>query len=144
MSPRMREGALTCWSKQKGSDSSCKLSYAISCYKTLQIVKVYWDSKNTSTNEQNKIPQWLLKTNIPFSAQETDSCRTVSGKDQHNHACSTHLYAPAWDAIMIQGYRDVLDFGLIWCATLKLFFCIPQEFKNIMRSLTKTLWNSLL
>lgn len=93
---------LTCWSKQKGSDSSCKLSYAISCYKTLQIVKVYWESKNTSTNEWKKIPQWLLKTNVPFSAQETDSCRSVPGKDQHNYACSTHLQAPAWDAIMIQ------------------------------------------
>lgn len=82
---------LTCWSKQKGSDSSCKLSYAISCYKTLQIVKVYWDSKNTSINEWKKIPQWLLKTKVPSSAQETDSYRSVSGKDQHNHSCSTHL-----------------------------------------------------
>lgn len=49
---------LSCWSKQKGSDSSCKLSYAISCYKTLQIVKVYWDNKwmeeNSTMTAENK------------------------------------------------------------------------------------------
>lgn len=73
-----------------------------------------------------------------------DSYRSISGKDQHNHVCSSHLSATAWGAMMTEGYRDVLDFGLIWCATLRLFSCIPQEFKNIMRSLTKKLRNSLL
>jgi len=58
----------------------------------------------------------------PFSAQETESCRSLQGKDEHNRACSAHLQAPAQDAIMTQGHTDVPDFGLIWRATLRLFY----------------------
>lgn len=89
-----RKGApivtLTCWSKQKGSDSPCRL-WNFLLQDTADSKDSLGIKKTIQQLNGRKFHNVYWKQNTPFSAQETLSCRSISGKDQHTHACSTLL-----------------------------------------------------